>query len=105
MIINVKIVSTIFFIGILLTLAGLIFFGQRGFTHLLTLQEQFEQLEVENRRIAQENARLKREIKLLNDNLAYIEDIARKEFGLVKQDELVYQLRPEENEEFGSDSR
>jgi len=105
MIINVKIVSTIFFVAIILTLAGLLFFGQRGFSHLRILQKQFVVLEVENQRIAQENDRLKKEIELLNDNLAYIEDIARKQFGLVKKDELVYQLQPDENKEFSSNRR
>jgi cell division protein FtsB len=105
MIVNVKLVSTILFLGILLSLACLLFFGQRGFSHLLTLQEQFATLEIENQRIAQANALLKKEVELLSENLAYIEDIARKQFGLVKKDELVYQLQPNENSEFGSDRR
>ena len=48
---------------------------------------------------------LKKEIEFLKENLAYIEDIARKQFGLVKEDELVYQLQPKEGNEFGSDRR
>jgi cell division protein FtsB len=101
----VKTVSTIIFLGIVLTLAGLIFFGQRGLTHLLTLQEQFAALEADNQRISLENARLKKEIELLNKNMAYIEDIARKQLGLVKKDELVYQLQPQESNESGLDRR
>jgi len=100
--INVKIVFTILFICILVTLAGMLFFGQRGFRHLVTLQEQFAVLEAENQRIAEENARLKTEVELLNDNFSYIEDIARKQFGLVKKDELVYQLQPDESGESAS---
>ena len=103
--VNVKIVVSILFLGILLTLAGLLFFGQRGFTHLLTLQEQFATLEAENQRIVQENERLQKEIELLNKNMAYIEDIARKQLGLVKKDELVYQLQPKESNESGLDRR
>jgi cell division protein FtsB len=105
MIVNVKLVSTILFLSLLLSLACLLFFGQRGFSHLLTLQDQFATLEIENQRIAQANALLKKEVELLSENLAYIEDIARKQFGLVKKDELVYQLQPNENSEFGSDRR
>lgn len=93
---SVKTVVTALFLCILLALAGMLFFGQRGFRHLMVLQEQFAGLEQENRRIAEENERLRREIELLNDNMAYIEDIARKQLGLVKEDELVYQLQPQE---------
>jgi cell division protein FtsB len=97
--VNVKIVVSILLLGILLCLAGLLFFGQRGFAHLFTLQEQFANLEAENQRIVQENERLQKEIELLNKNMAYIEDIARKQLGLVKKDELVYQLQPNESNE------
>lgn len=97
--VNVKIVVSILFLGILLCLAVLLLFGQRGFTHLFTLQEQFAILEAENQRIVQDNERLQMEIELLNKNMAYIEDIARKQLGLVKKDELVYQLQPNESNE------
>jgi len=101
----VKTVITILFLGILITLAGLLFFGQRGITHLMTLQEQFATLEAQNQQILLENARLKKEIELLNENMAYIEDIARTQLGLVKKDELVYQLQPHENNEPDLDRR
>lgn len=101
----VKTVCSIIFLGILLTLAGLIFFGQRGLTHLVTLQEQFATLEAENQRILRENDQLKQEIELLNKNMAYIEDIARKQLGLVKKDELIYQLQPQGSNEPGLDRR
>jgi cell division protein FtsB len=86
---------TVLFLCTLLTVSGLLIFGQRGITHLVTLQEQFEELESENHRIEQENIRLKQEIKLLKENQAYIEDMARKQLGLVKEDELVYQFQPQ----------
>ena len=53
------------------------------------------ELKSENLRIEQENIRLQKEIKQLKENLAYIEDIARKQLGLVKEDELVYQFQPQ----------
>ena len=101
----VKSVISILFFGILFTLAGLLFFGQRGVTHLMILQEQFATLEAQNQRILLENDQLKKEIELLNENMAYIEDIARKQLGLVKKDELVYQLQPYESNEPGLDRR
>ncbi len=94
---SVKIAGSVFFVAIVLTLAALLVFGQRGIAHLVTLQDQFSNLEAENQRMARENERLKHEIELLQDNLAYIEDIARKQLGLVKKGELVYQLQPGEN--------
>ena len=92
---SVKIIVTALCLCTVLTVSGLLIFGQRGIKHLVTLQEQFAELESENLRIEQENIRLKKEIKLLKENLAYIEDIARKQLGLVKEDELVYQIQPQ----------
>lgn len=92
---SVKIIVTVLSLCTLLTVSGLLIFGQRGITHLVTLQEQFAELESENQRIELENSRLKKEIRLLRENLAYIEDIARKQLGLVKEDELVYQFQPQ----------
>ena len=95
---SVKIIVTVIFLCTLLTVTGLLIFGQRGITHLVTLQEQFAELESENLRIEQENIRLKKEINQLKENLAYIEDIARKQFGLVKKGELVYQFQQQNSQ-------
>jgi len=102
---SVKIAFSVLFFGIVLTLAAFLFFGQRGLAHLVILQEQFANLEADNQRIVHENERLRQEVELLKDNLAYIEDIARKQLGLVKNDELVYQLQPDDTAQPGSDSR
>jgi len=103
--ISVKIIVSVLFFCVVLTLAAFLFFGQRGIAHLVTLQEQFAALEAENQRIVRDNLRLQHEIDQLNDNLAYIEDIARKQLGLVKKDELVYQLQPNDTAQPGSDRR
>jgi len=94
---SVKLIMSALFLCTLLTVSGVLIFGQRGISHLATLQEQFATLESKNLRIEEENERLKKEIELLKENLAYIEDIARKQFGLVKKDELVYQLQPRDS--------
>jgi cell division protein FtsB len=103
--ISVKTIVSVLLFFVVLTLAALLVFGQRGIAHLVTLQEQFAALEAENQRILRDNERLQHEIELLNDNLAYIEDIARKQLGLVKRDELVYQLQPHNTAQPGSDRR
>ena len=41
-------------------------------------------------KLERENARLKKEIKLLNSDPRYIEKIAREELGLARNDEMVY---------------
>ena len=50
-------------------------------------------LQEEVRRLEAANAQLRSEIEALRGDRQYIEAIARKELGMVKDDELVYQFR------------
>ena len=78
---------------ILLVLIGLALFGDKGVLRALQSGRQKAELTAEVARLEQENTALKREIEALRNDRRTIESIARKELGMVKEDELVYQFR------------
>jgi cell division protein FtsB len=53
-------------------------------------QKEVERLQAENLRMAEENRLLQQEVKRLQSDPAYLEDKARKEYGLLKENELLY---------------
>ena len=87
-----KIIITTVFLSTLVLLIILTIFGQRGFVHMVRLKEELHEIEKKNVKLHEENESLKREIELLKNNLKYLEEIARKELGLIKDGELVYRL-------------
>lgn len=87
-----KIVIAIAFICTLITLVILTIFGQRGFVHMIKLKEELREIENKNAQLKGENESLKKEIDLLKNDLKYLEEIARNELGLIKDDETVYRL-------------
>lgn len=83
--------------GFLLVLGLLAFFGERGLLHLMRLRKELSKIRQDNQEIALENERLKEEVRRLKVEKSYIEEIARKELGMVKEGEVVYQFdRPQE---------
>jgi cell division protein FtsL len=77
---------------LILMLLGLAVFGERGLLRALHALQQKEELQGEIRKLEETNAALQREIEALRRDQRYLERIARKELGLVREDELVYQF-------------
>jgi len=76
-----------------LLLLGFALFGDRGILRALQAGRQKAALQEEVRQLEAVNAELRREIESLRNDRRYLEAIARKELGMVKDDELVYQFR------------
>ncbi len=87
----------------ILALGALIFFGEKGILHRLRLERDLARIREANRQLSEENERLKEEVKRLQTDRTSIEEIARKELGLVKDDELIYQF--DSTEGHGESSR
>lgn len=68
------------------------FFGDKGILHLLRLQKELDRIKEVNAKIEDENRKLKEEVRRLHSEKRYIEEIARKELGLVKEGEIIYQF-------------
>jgi len=68
------------------------FFGDKGIIHLLRLQKEWGRIKDANVKIEEENRKLREEVKRLQYEKRYIEEIARKELGMVKEGEIIYQF-------------
>ncbi len=68
------------------------FFGDKGLFHLLKLKKEMERIKETNLKIEEENQKLREEIRRLKQDKRYIEEIARKELGMVKEGEILYQF-------------
>jgi cell division protein FtsB len=76
----------------LLIFGILTFFGEKGIFHLFRLQKELARVKEKNFKLQEENQTLKEEVKRLKSDKRYIEEIARKELGMVKEGEIIYQF-------------
>jgi cell division protein FtsB len=84
---------------ILFLILGLVtFFGEKGILHLLRLKKELNQIKEANLQLEKENEGLKEEVRKLKQEKKYIEEIARKELGMVKEGEIIYQFEPPKQE-------
>ena len=79
-------------LGVFIIMVLLTIFGNKGFMDYRALREKQAALEETNECIISENEELKREIMLLKADLRYIESVARRELGMVKKGDIVYQF-------------
>ncbi len=93
MVIHLRKKTLFFFILVIFLLFGVFtFFGDKGIFHLLKLKKELARLQEINAKIEEENRKLKEEVRRLQYEKQYIEEIARKELGLVKEGEMIYQF-------------
>ena len=76
----------------LLILGGLTFLGEKGILNLLRLRKEVARIKERNLKLEEENQKLKEEVKRLQSDKRYIEEIARKELGMVKEGEIIYRF-------------
>jgi cell division protein FtsB len=88
-----KIILIILFVTAVTIGLAITIFGQRGFIHMVMLEKELEEFRNQNSQLQKENDAIKQEIELLKNNVKHMEELARKELGLVKKDELVYHLK------------
>ena len=84
-------------VALLLVFAFFTMFGDRGIFHLLRLKKEVVRIKDGNAKLEEENQRLKEEVKRLRQDKRYIEEIARKELGMVKEGETVYHFSNDKN--------
>lgn len=70
-------------------------FGDKGLLRIFELRQDKARIETRLGETRTENDRLKREIVALKSDRRYIESIARKDFGLVRSNEIIYQFPPD----------
>jgi cell division protein FtsB len=90
----------LFTIFLFLILGFLTFFGDKGILHLLRLKKELVRIKERNTEMEEETRNLREEVKRLQHEKRYIEEIARKELGMVKEGEIIYQFDlPEDRKE------
>jgi len=65
-------------------------FGERGLPRLRALQQRLDEIEEQNEALSRDNELLSRRIRAIRDDPRQVEWIARREFGLVRGEELVF---------------
>jgi len=81
-----------FLILLLIALFIYIIFSPHGYSELALLKQEQINIVQKNERITRENLAIRIEIDRLKNDLAYIENIARQEFGMIRKDEII--LKP-----------
>ncbi|MBI5579927.1 MAG: septum formation initiator family protein [Deltaproteobacteria bacterium] len=74
---------------LLIALLFFIVFSERGLAELSLSKKERDRIKEHNQQLTQENLRLGVEIDRLKNDPHYIESVARKEFGMIGQNEIV----------------
>ncbi|WP_246044645.1 FtsB family cell division protein [Geomonas ferrireducens] len=67
-------------------------FGDRGLLRINHLHRDLDDMQKHLSELKEENDKLKREIAALQSDRRYLESIARRDFGLVRGNEVIYQF-------------
>jgi cell division protein FtsB len=87
-----KVLWTLGVVVALLFLLWVFFAPGRGFFHYRKLQREIAALTEENARLETKNVELSEDIKRLQSDDAYLEEVARKKHGLLKKNETVFEF-------------
>jgi cell division protein FtsB len=74
-------------------------FGEGGFRDVRRLEQRVEEQALENETLAQRNRELQAEVEDLRQGLEAVEERARSELGLIKENEEFYQVVPGQKSE------
>ncbi|MCU0595802.1 MAG: septum formation initiator family protein, partial [Desulfobacterota bacterium] len=82
-------VLALLFIGLVVAWLG---FGERGFIHLYRMDRERQTYLEKINKLERENRELLDEIQRLRSDREYVENLGRREMGLVKEDEIMYRF-------------
>jgi cell division protein FtsB len=77
------------FLGLVVAWLG---FGERGFIHLYRMDRERQTYLEKINKLERENRELLDEIQRLRSDREYVENLGRREMGLLKEDELMYRF-------------
>jgi cell division protein FtsB len=75
--------------ALIVALLFFIVFSERGLADYNLMKKERDRIHDQNRQIIQENLNLGVEIDRLKNDPKYIESVARRDFGMIGQDEIV----------------
>lgn len=79
---------------IVLVLLWVMFAPGGGYLQYRRLQKEIDTLARENMALEKQNGRLRQEINRLQQDEAYLEELARKKYGLLRKNEEVFDFSP-----------
>ena len=77
---------------VVLILLWVLIAPKKSALHLVKAKQELEAIQVENKRLEEENDVLRKEIDRLKHDPTYLEEKARKEYGLLKKNEMLYKF-------------
>ena len=83
--------ALLIFAIVVLAVDGLV--GEKGLIETMQARRQYRQIEASLERLQQENARLRETMRLLRDDPATIEGVAREDLGLIRPGETLFIIR------------
>ncbi len=69
-------------------------FGERGLLRIYHLNREKQDVQRRLDTLKDENLKLVREVDALKNDRRYLESIARRDFGMVRKNEVIYQFQP-----------
>lgn len=90
-----KLLCPVLFLGLIIGWLG---FGERGLVHLHKMEKEREAYLDRISKLEQEKQSLLDEIKRLRTDKQHIESIARREWGLIKDNEILYRFAREKED-------
>jgi len=73
-------------------------FGERGLLRIYHLNKEKQEVQLKMEVLKGDNLKLVREVDALKNDRRYLESIARKDFGMVRKNEIIYQF-PQKSEQ------
>jgi len=67
-------------------------FGERGLLRIYHLNKEKQEVQLRLESLKGENMKLVREVDALKNDRRYLESIARRDFGMVRKNEIIYQF-------------
>jgi cell division protein FtsB len=80
----------VIFTGIILVVIYFALFGEKGVVQILRLRHEHDTIMADVVRIEKQNEELSKEVRRLREDPRYLETVARRELGLIKENELLF---------------
>ena len=96
----------ILLIGLILLVWYFSLFGEKGVIKIIRLRRERNRIIADVNRMQEENERLQEEIRRLREDSRYLESVARRDLGLIKENEILFIFEDKKTtKEDGKDQR
>ncbi|MBU0485155.1 MAG: septum formation initiator family protein [Proteobacteria bacterium] len=86
--------KSVFMISAIVTMIVVlwIFFSPMGLLKYYQIRKELNEVQAANQELSESNEKLRAEIDKLKNDPAFLEELARKEYGLIKKNEIIFQF-------------